>query len=143
MAPDKRPPRRIARSFCGDLSHRQAAQRVPLITQPTMARALISMQIVISWLVRSLIANTGPPLVERRAPPTKGRYFLPDRPCWDKRPGKESAAECLSNANAGVRQVKRQAALTGQALGEICKVRRVAETAPTTLRVNRGQAPAS
>src|SRR5215831_1472038 len=44
-----------------------------------MARALISMQIVISWLVRSLIANKGPPLVERRAPPTKRGYFFPIR----------------------------------------------------------------
>src|SRR5262249_57579451 len=50
-----------------------------------MARAPISMQIVINRLLRSLITNKGPPLVERRAPPTKGRYFLPDRPGWHKR----------------------------------------------------------
>src|SRR5262249_4787285 len=50
-----------------------------------MARAPISMQIVINRLLRSLITNKGPPLVERRAPPTKGRYFLPDRPGRHKR----------------------------------------------------------
>jgi transposase-like protein len=36
--------------------------KAPLITKPTMARAPISIKIVINWLWRSLIANKGPPL---------------------------------------------------------------------------------
>src|SRR5262249_13044796 len=49
-----------------------------LIARPIMARAPISMQIVISWLVRSLIANEGPPL--ETASPTDREVFFTRSP---------------------------------------------------------------
>jgi len=44
--------------------------RVPVSTRPIMTTAPASMQIVINRLLRSLCITKGPPLVERRAPPT-------------------------------------------------------------------------
>jgi hypothetical protein len=46
--------------------------RVPVSASPIMTRALANIQIVINRLLRSLCITKGPPLVERRAPPTKG-----------------------------------------------------------------------
>src|SRR5262244_2843543 len=46
--------------------------RVPVSARPIMTRALANIQIVINRLLRSLCITKGPPLVERRAPPTKG-----------------------------------------------------------------------
>src|SRR5215510_12162934 len=46
--------------------------RVPVSAKPIMTRALANIQIVINRLLRSLCITKGPPLVERRAPPTKG-----------------------------------------------------------------------
>src|SRR5262245_26108815 len=40
-----------------------------------MTRALANIQIVINRLLRSLCITKGPPLVERRAPPTKGNIY--------------------------------------------------------------------
>src|SRR5262249_57044252 len=45
--------------------------RMPVSARPIMTRALANIQIVINRLLRSLCITKGPPLVERRAPPTK------------------------------------------------------------------------
>src|SRR5262249_44498802 len=60
----------VARRVTGDRS--TLICRVPVSTRPIMTRALANIQIVINRLLRSLCITKGPPLVERRAPPTKG-----------------------------------------------------------------------
>ena len=49
--------------------------KVPVSARPIMTRALANIQIVINRLLRSLCITKGPPLVERRAPPTKGNIY--------------------------------------------------------------------
>src|SRR5262249_27813814 len=56
----------------GDRGRGHLLCRVPVSTRPIMTRALANIQIVINRLLRSLCITKDPPLVERRAPPTKG-----------------------------------------------------------------------
>src|SRR6516165_4444553 len=66
--------------------------RVPVSARPIMTRALANIQIVINRLLRSLCITKGPPLVERRAPPTKAESTR--SPGWAQASRQEAQLRC-------------------------------------------------